>query len=163
MGWVYHGCPNPGSVQGQMRWGFGAALAGNVPWGLELTAFKVHSDPTHPTILDAEGREKLTCFHGVLVLHGKYEIPGGMFMHRGGWGVFWKHHHSGCKPFTGLAWNGSCALFTFTSSLLSLLCWDAELLCPHLHVWLLCPSQPGTVDAPAPVVEAIPDHPAAGN
>ncbi|XP_063010360.1 uncharacterized protein LOC134417261 isoform X5 [Melospiza melodia melodia] len=43
----------------------------------------------------------------------------------------------------------------------SLLCWDAELLCPHLHVRLLCPGQPGTADAPAPVVEALPDHPAA--
>ncbi|XP_053800144.1 uncharacterized protein LOC128788857 isoform X4 [Vidua chalybeata] len=43
----------------------------------------------------------------------------------------------------------------------SLLCWDAELLCPHLHVWLLRPGQPGTADAPAPVVEALPDHPAA--
>ncbi|XP_023774894.1 uncharacterized protein LOC111923378 isoform X5 [Cyanistes caeruleus] len=43
----------------------------------------------------------------------------------------------------------------------SLLYWDAELLCPHLHVWLLRPGRPGTADAQAPVVEALPDHPAA--
>lgn len=77
--------------------------------------------------------------------------------------MFWKHHHGGCEPFMGLAWNGSRALFTLTSLLLSLLYWDAQLLCPHLHVWLLRPGQPGTADAPAPVVEALPDHPAAGN
>lgn len=134
--------------------GFWAALVGDVPWGLELVAFKVSSDPTHPMILAAEGREKLACFHG---------RAGWNVCERGGCDEFWKHHHSGCEPFMGLAWNGSCALFTLPSSLLSLLYWDAELLCPHLHVWLLRPGQPGTVDAPAPVVEALPDPPADGN
>lgn len=83
-------------------------------------------------------------------------------MDKGGCDEFWNHHHSGCDPFTGLTWNGLCALFTLTSSLLSLLYWDAELLCAHLHVRLLRPGQPGTAAAPAPVVEALPDHPADG-
>uniref|UniRef100_A0A8B9NPQ4 Elongation of very long chain fatty acids protein n=1 Tax=Accipiter nisus TaxID=211598 RepID=A0A8B9NPQ4_9AVES len=43
----------------------------------------------------------------------------------------------------------------------SLLYWDAKLLCTHLHVWLLHPGQPGTADAPLPVVEALPNHHAA--
>lgn len=103
MQWVYHGYPILGSVQSQMRWGFGASLVGDVPWGLELIAFKVPSDPTHAMTLDADGREKRMCFHSVLVLHGRYEIPGGMFTHRGGCGVFWKHHHSGLWALHGVS------------------------------------------------------------
>lgn len=80
-----------------------------------------------------------------------------------GWYVFSKHHHSGCELITGLVLNGLCVLFILTSLLLSLLYWDAKLLCTHLHVWLLCPGQPGTTDEPLPVVEALPNHHATGN
>lgn len=44
--------------------GLWAALVGDVPWGLEVVAFKVPSDLTHPVILAAEGREKPMSFHG---------------------------------------------------------------------------------------------------
>lgn len=56
------GFPKPGS-SGPDWMGLWATLVGDVPWGLELVAFKVSPDPTHPLILAAEGREKLVCFH----------------------------------------------------------------------------------------------------